>query len=191
MMFLKMRKLTESLGKKSTQEDGALESENLDEDVAEAGAPVVNQVTSLEELVNKRTRDLEEAREQLKQLSDSTDGSEEKDEAEVEELFTAPNQPKGESSDQPKAEQAGEEEDTLPEKADAEPKAPENEQKSEPENEPGNEGEGDSLSDLFSQEEEEENPLAGLISTLPDVTAKELLDEVQEIKVMLSEWQQS
>ena len=180
-MFLKMRKLTESFGKKSTQEEGALENENFSEDVAEAGAPVVNQVTSLEELVNKRTRDLEAAREQLKQLSGSTEGSEEKDEAEVEELFTAPNQPKGESSDQPKAEQAGEEKDVLPEKADAEPKAPENEQ--------GSEGEGDSLSDLFSQEEEIENPLAGLISTLPDVTARELLDEVQEIKVMLSEWQ--
>ena len=190
-MFLKMRKLTESLGKKSTQEDDALESENIDEDDDEAGSPIVNQVTSLEELVNKRTRDLDDAREQLKQLSDSTEGLEEKDEVEVEveELFTTPNQPKGESSDQPKAEQAGEEKEALPEKDDAEPKVPENEQKNESDEEQGKEGEGDSLSDLFSQEEEIENPLAGLISSLPDVTARELLDEVQEIKVMLSEWQ--
>ena len=45
------------------------------------------------------------------------------------------------------------------------------------------------LSDIFNQEDEEENPLVGLISTLPDVAAAELLDEAKEIEKMMQEWQ--
>ena len=49
--------------------------------------------------------------------------------------------------------------------------------------------EDDSLSNLFSDEEEEENPLANLINSLPDVTTQELLDDLQEIKEIIREWQ--
>jgi hypothetical protein len=47
----------------------------------------------------------------------------------------------------------------------------------------------DSLNDLFNNEEEEENPLANLIKSLPDVTAQELIDDIQEIKGIINEWQ--
>jgi hypothetical protein len=47
--------------------------------------------------------------------------------------------------------------------------------------------EDDSLSNLFRQEEDEENPLAALISSLPDVSTRELLDDLQEIKEIIQE----
>ena len=189
-MFAHMRKLREPFGKKSpVQEGDVAASEKLDEGVVEVGDTLVTKVTSLEELVNKRTRDLEEAKEQLKQLSSNAQSlheakDEDEDEAKVEELFTQPHQPEGELSGQPGEEPADEEKDlnALLQKADGE----ETGQKNEQENKQENEGESDSLSSLFSQEEEVENPLAGLITSLPDVTVKELLDEAQEIKVMMS-----
>ena len=46
----------------------------------------------------------------------------------------------------------------------------------------------DSLNNLFSSEEEEENPLAGLINSLPDVTARELMDDLAEIQRIIKEW---
>jgi hypothetical protein len=48
---------------------------------------------------------------------------------------------------------------------------------------------GDSLNNLFSDEEEEENPLANLIKSLPDVTAQEIIDDIAEIKGIIKEWQ--
>ena len=47
----------------------------------------------------------------------------------------------------------------------------------------------DSLNNLFSDEEEEENPLANLIKSLPDVTAQEIMDDINEIKGIIREWQ--
>jgi hypothetical protein len=47
----------------------------------------------------------------------------------------------------------------------------------------------DSLNNLFSDQEEEENPLANLINSLPDVTAGELMDDLKEIKGIIKEWQ--
>jgi hypothetical protein len=49
---------------------------------------------------------------------------------------------------------------------------------------------GDSLNKLFSAEEEEENPLANLIRSMPDVTTEELLEDLNEIKEIIREWQQ-
>jgi hypothetical protein len=47
----------------------------------------------------------------------------------------------------------------------------------------------DSLGNLFSQNDEEVNPLANLINALPDVTAQELIDDLKEIKKIIKEWQ--
>jgi hypothetical protein len=47
----------------------------------------------------------------------------------------------------------------------------------------------DSLSSLFAQDEEEENPLAGLMRSLPDITTGELLDDIKEIKGIIEDWQ--
>jgi hypothetical protein len=47
----------------------------------------------------------------------------------------------------------------------------------------------DSLSNLFSSHEEEVNPLASLINSLPDVTVQELVDDLNEIRGIINEWQ--
>jgi hypothetical protein len=46
----------------------------------------------------------------------------------------------------------------------------------------------DSLNKLFSQDEEEENPLASLINAMPDVTVRELMDDLAEIQRIIKEW---
>jgi hypothetical protein len=51
--------------------------------------------------------------------------------------------------------------------------------------------ESDSLNNLFSTEEEEENPLASLINSLPDVTVQELMDDLEEIHRIIKEWRPS
>jgi hypothetical protein len=49
----------------------------------------------------------------------------------------------------------------------------------------------ESLNNLFSTNEEEENPLASLINSLPDVTARELIDDLSEIHRIIKEWNPS
>ena len=48
--------------------------------------------------------------------------------------------------------------------------------------------EADSLNKLFATDEEEENPLASLINSLPDVTVQELMDDLNEIHKIIKEW---
>ncbi len=47
---------------------------------------------------------------------------------------------------------------------------------------------GDSLNNLFSEDEEEENTLASLINSLPDVSIQELMDDLEEIHRIIKEW---
>jgi hypothetical protein len=49
----------------------------------------------------------------------------------------------------------------------------------------------DSLNNLFSDSQEDENPLASLINSLPDVTVRELLDDLEEIHRIIKEWKPS
>ncbi|MCJ7605678.1 MAG: hypothetical protein MUO19_06560 [Dehalococcoidales bacterium] len=53
------------------------------------------------------------------------------------------------------------------------------------------ESEDNSMNNLFDDEEEEENPLANLINFLPDVSVQELIDDIEEIKGIIKEWQKS
>ena len=57
----------------------------------------------------------------------------------------------------------------------------------EPKAEPDPLGGDNSLANLFSQEEEEENPLASLINALPNVAASELMDDLQEIRDIIEQ----
>jgi len=199
-MFLKVpSKLRDSLARKSSlKADDAIEQEELDDNAVEAEDTLVSQITDLEEMVNKRTRELEEARQQLSQLSSTEDSSSDedekqvvqpasaietsdKDETQAEELFTHPNQPADELSVQPEAESTGEVK--APEVAVAQ--AGEEEETKES----SGEGESDALSDIFSGEEEEENLLSGLINSLPDVDVVELLAEAKEMNEMIRQWQ--
>jgi hypothetical protein len=47
----------------------------------------------------------------------------------------------------------------------------------------------ESLKALFDSHEEEENPLAKLINSLPDITVDELMDDLKEIKDIIRDWQ--
>ena len=53
------------------------------------------------------------------------------------------------------------------------------------------EDDSESLSNLFNDDEEEENPLEKLINSLPDVSTQELIDDLNEIKGIIKDWQQS
>jgi hypothetical protein len=48
---------------------------------------------------------------------------------------------------------------------------------------------GDSLKQLFTDNEDDENPLASLIQSLPEVTIGELEDDLKEIKDIIKDWQ--
>ena len=120
-MFSKIRsKLGEPFGGKSLAEANNAEGEKHEDDATEAQGPFIAQVTNLEELVNKRTRDLQEAQEKLEQLSGTAPGSgEDSGGVKAEKLFTQPNQPKEELMVQPdeKTPGAGKEPDNLFEEA--------------------------------------------------------------------------
>jgi hypothetical protein len=46
-----------------------------------------------------------------------------------------------------------------------------------------------SISNIFNNIDDEENPLANLIKVLPDVAATELLDDLKEINDIIKDWQ--
>ena len=46
-----------------------------------------------------------------------------------------------------------------------------------------------SIHNIFNNVEDEENPLASLIKTLPDVSATELIDDLKEINEIIKDWQ--
>jgi hypothetical protein len=46
-----------------------------------------------------------------------------------------------------------------------------------------------SISNIFENVDDEENPLANLIKVLPDVAATELLDDLKEINDIIKDWQ--
>lgn len=55
----------------------------------------------------------------------------------------------------------------------------------------GDKGDGlsDSFKELFASDDEDDNPLASLIKSLPDVTINELEDDLTEIKDIIKDWQ--
>ena len=160
-------------------------------DTAEAGDTPAAQIAGLEEPANNKTRELEATEQELKELPDTVNDSEEDD--------GAPPQPHGpldELSVEPEDQLQNLDEETdvgtLLGEAGEEVKvvevgaiAPAAEKVTVAA------GANDSLTNLFGDEEEEVNPLANLINALPDVTAQELLDDLQEIKEIIRECQQN
>ena len=165
--------------------------EKTDADTAEEQDVAVSQISNLEEHLNDRTQNLEETGQQLEELSDTVEEPQEEEAA-----APQPHGPLNElevgSSDEPfdeetdvstLLEEAPEELNVVKVDAGAEATA---EAEKEPE---ATVTESDSLDNLFSDGEDEENPLASLISAMPDVTSQELLDDLQEIKEIIQEWQ--
>ena len=145
----------------SLDEDEVVEREEPDESDAEADTKVKDN------LITKPV-----SLEELENMAGDSDEAQEKNPEEGESVLAQTVQLEEEPSAEEKDENA------LFESTDKE------------KSEPKKEEESDSLSDLFSDDEEEENPLASLITSLPDVTATELLEDMKEVQVLLREWQQ-
>jgi hypothetical protein len=70
------------------------------------------------------------------------------------------------------------------------PATPPVEAKKEPEKKPGGGLDlNTSIGNIFTDAEEEENPLTNLIKSLPEVAATELLDDLKEINDIIKDWQ--
>jgi len=165
---------------------------------------MATQIADLEEQVNDKTRRLAEAEQQLKALSSNVQLSAEDTDASPhphgplseltidpedtsdEEIMGAANLFEETDDEIPVVEVIKAESMAKPEaKPEAEP-APAT--AAEPEAEaPAITEDDNSLASLFGNEEEEEKPLASLIESLPDVTPRELLDDLQELKDLIRE----
>ena len=168
--------------------------EKPEKDGAETEGTTAEQIVEMEEKINGRTKNLEETAQELQEPSGESATPEE-----GENTPAGPHGPLDELSIEP--------EDKLAEVDDVEAGVPEEEgeeikvvEVSAGSAAPPPEGEkeakvedigGDSISNLFSDDEEEENPLDNLIKSLPDVTAGELIDDLNEIKGIIKEWQRS
>jgi hypothetical protein len=151
---------------------------------------IATQEAEIKEQTKNNTKDPKAAAKQSKEPSDTSNDSEEGEETPpqphgpLSELSVDPND---KSADEDididaQTEEASEEVEVV--KVSAEATAPAEAEKATAEAQ-----ESDSLSNLFSDDEEEENPLANLINSLPDVTTQELLDDLKEIKEIIQEWQ--
>ncbi len=173
-------KLKEKLGKNNgTAEDNTAE-----------------QIAEMEEKINGRTKNLEETTQELQELSKETATTTE-DEATpvgphgpIDELTIEPEDKLTEiddiDEDVPPLEEGGEDIKVVELALGSTPPA-EGEKEVKVEEDTGD----DSINSLFSDDEEEENPLANLINALPEVTSEELIDDLNEIKGIIKEWQQS
>ena len=193
--------------------------EKPDKDTAEAGDTLTTQITDLEEQVNNKTKELEATEQELKELSDTAKVSEEGEDTPpqphgpLDELTVTPEDELfdvgeetdigallGEADEGLKVVEVTAGADAPDEGlkvvevaagADAPAEAEKEPANAEAEKEPSTEKEDDSINSLFNQEDDEVNPLANLVNSLPDVTAQELLDDLGEIKEIIREWERS
>ncbi len=170
----------------------------------------LNDVVGMEKKISDKTKELKDTAQQIKDLSDTTPTIDDEDE------IPGPHGPLIEltiesgddltdldteaelSNLMDLNENEGEEEIKVVEVIDK--KAIKTTSKDEKAEEPENEEEAgldlsvkdedDSFNNLFTNEEEEANPLANLINNLPEVSAQELINELEEIKEIIKERQQ-
>ena len=172
---------------------GKSKENNGKEKAPETGA-TATKIAELEEQLNGRTDNLKKTEKQLKKLSGKLG-----DKENTEEIIAKPHGPIGELSVEPEddldvAALVVDEEDDVAAEGSAE-KVKLVEVLGEPAPNPPAKKEvkveamGDSLDKLFSSDEEEENPLASLIRSLPDVDVNELVDDLKEIKDIIKDWQ--
>jgi len=165
-----------------------------DEDAPVEGT-TTEQIAEMEEKINGRTKNLEETAQELQELSDGASTPEGD-----EDIPTGPHGPLDELTIEPNEQLSGADDidleaDTLVEGGEeikvvevgAGSAAPPEGEKEARVEDIG----ADSINNLFNDDEEEENPLANLINALPDVPASELIDDLNEIKGIIKEWQQS
>jgi hypothetical protein len=164
---------------------------------------VVEQISEMEEKINGRTKNLEKKAKELQGLAVENGATEDDEETLIKphgplaELTIEPGDERDEADSLDAEEdlfEEGGEEVKVVEVSGESPAPPKDEKEAKPEEtkeEAKPEESDDSINKLFSEEEEEENPLANLIKSLPDVTATELIDDLNEIKGIIKDWQQS
>jgi hypothetical protein len=201
-MRFKSFKLNNS-GEKSNKEKGKIPEESVK----------LPDVSGMEEKINIKTKELKNAEKQIKGLSDAAkriEGEEDEipgphgplieltvdpgddlvdldTEAELNNLMDVDEDNENEEQDI-KVVEVGKKDTT--EAAVKTKKKGQNEKSDEikPENPPKNSN--DDFNNLFSEQEDEVNPLANLINSLPEVSAQELINELEEIKEIIRERQQ-
>ncbi len=148
------------------------------------------QITQMGERLNGHIKDLEETAQQIQQLADSTNGDKDaKPHGPLGELSIEPDDQSGdeildvnppeiveEVQEQVKLVEVNMEEETA--SAEAEPSPA-----------PASEDSINPLNNLFDDEEEEDNPLANLIKSMPDYTTQEITDDLKELQRIIQEWQ--
>jgi K+/H+ antiporter YhaU regulatory subunit KhtT len=184
------------------------------EEVIETNGATFTQINDMEEQINSKTKDLEEKTQKLQELSDTVNENKKVDER------PRPHGPLSELSVEPEDKMtdldfdlesdAGTDMGTengvnlveintapvIPEETpqvELGAESGESTQELKEESQEVNlaQEDDDGFSNLFSNEEEEINPLANLINSLPDVTAQELIDDLKEIKDIIQDWQKS
>ena len=183
--------------------------EEPEEGIIETSETTVDQIAEMEEEINNKTKDLEETTSKLQELSETVNETDDEEKPKphgpLSELSIEPEDKMMDidldiNADASPPEETGDDINLVevgPETAaPAEPKAetdtePEVSTEDKPEISLGGDGDDDSFNNLFSTDEEEVNPLVNLISSLPDVTAQELADDLKEIKEIIQEWQKS
>ena len=172
-------------GKKKDKEKGKLPVDDA----------TVTHVAELEEQLKDRTDGLVQTEKKLKKLSDKVNGL-----VEIDVLHEQhPHGPIGELSIEPLDSLSGVDTDEQEDINTKLVKEPEDLHLTEVEPEPKpslkteqttkTNLDADSLKALFTSEEHEENPLASLINSLPDITTDELMDDLKEIKGIIRDWQ--
>jgi hypothetical protein len=172
-------------GKKKDKEE--------EEEKPPADDAVSTNISELEEQLKERTENLTQTEMKLKKLSGKINDIEE-----IETSEPHPHGPIGELSIEPEDSLSGvdidEEENAETEyvKEPEDSKQDEAQTESEPSTstkKPDKQLDAESLKALFTHEDEEENPLAPLIGSLPDVSVDELMDDLKEIKDIIRDWQ--
>lgn len=175
--------------------------EELEEEIIEVDKATANQLTEMNENISSRTKSLEETTQRLQDLSETLNDSFDEDDTPkphgpLVELTVEPEDKMMDidldmTSDDELFEAATEEIKIVEVGSDTTAPAGSKEQEeSQPEAEavpPVEESEDDSFKNLFGAEEEEVNPLATLINSLPDVSVQELVDDLQEIKDIITD----
>lgn len=171
------------------------------EDTIEFDAATAEQLNEINESISSRTRSLEETTQRLQDLSDTLNYFSDEDDT------PKPHGPLVELTVEPEDKMMDIDLDTMPDEELLDTSADEikvvevSKQATKPAKltESGKspqdvaikpdaaESEDDSFSNLFGTEEEESNPLATLINSLPDVSAQEIIDDLEEIKNIIKD----
>ena len=188
--------------------------EKSEEEKASEEKEAISGVAGMEEKISSKTKQLKDAEKQLRGLSDSTKSSEEDEdetpgphgplieltvdpgddlvdvdtEAELNNLMDVDEDNKSSKEEDIKVVEVGNKK--TAEATDKTQKKGKNEKSEEAKPEDVMKDSNDDFNNLFSEEEEEANPLENLINSLPEVSAQELINELEEIKEIIRERQQ-